>query len=106
MFGGYYSFDGYTGTKIYWDTALGKWKMVRQGDKSQFATCEANDYPLGTHVWKLNNRRAYKDGGSMTLNLNGCYDDWHFNCYDGSCIDITARWVKTKVREGQQTFQI
>ena len=100
LHGNYYFFDGYTGTKIYRDAGLGKWKMVGLGEKSQNATCEANDCPLGTHVWKLNRGEADKNGGNMTLNLNGCYDEWQFNCYDGSCIDITARWVQTTIIQG------
>ena len=88
--GNYYSFDGYTGTKIFWDTELGQWKMVRLGNRTQFATCETDDYPFGTHEWKLNGVDG-KEGGNMKLNLNGCFDKWQFNCYDESCIDTTAR---------------
>ena len=88
QYGGYYFFDGYTGSKIHMDPDLGKWKMVGLSDSSQFATTEADDYPFGTYIWKLN-----KNAKNITLNFNGCQDEWQFNCCDGSCIDITARWV-------------
>ena len=48
MYGNYYFFNGHTGTKILRDPGLGNWKMVGLGERSQYATCEANDYPLGT----------------------------------------------------------
>ena len=90
MYGNYYFFNGYTGAKIFRDPKLSKWKMVGQSISSKFATCDVDDYPFGTQVWKLN-----EDDRNMTLNLNGCYDDWHFNCQDGSCIDSAARWVRS-----------
>ena len=64
--------------------------MIGQSNSSKFATCDVDDYPFGTQVWKLN-----EDDRNMTLNLNGCYDDWQFNCQDGSCIDSAARWVRS-----------
>ena len=73
---------------------MAKWKMVGLVNRSQFATCDVDDYPFGTHVWKL--KEDYLDYSNMTLNLNGCYDEWQFNCHDGSCIDITARWVQNE----------
>ena len=69
--------------------------MVGLSNRSKFATCDVDDYPLGTHIWKLR-----EDNSNMTLNLNGCYDEWHFNCHDGSCIDITARWVQNESIRG------
>ena len=90
-YGNYYFFNGYTGTKIFRDPDIAKWKMVGLVNRSQFAICDTKDYPFGTHTWKLK-----EDDSNMTLNLNGCYDEWQFNCHDGSCIDITARWVQNE----------
>ena len=89
----YNTFYGYTNAKIYHDSNINKWKMESLYNKSEFATCDFKDYPIGVKTWK-------PFGGSsenITLNLNGCSDSSEANCDDGSCIDIRKRLGKANL---------
>ena len=79
-------FYGYTSTMIYYDSDINKWKLESLFNKSEFATCDFEDYPIGVKTW-----RPYGNASeNITLNLNGCSDN-EANCDDGSCIDIYKR---------------
>ena len=87
---GYYAFDGYATSKIFFDSQSNLWQMMLLSNSTIFATTNTRkvDYPFGTRIWQV-----YADSvtGNFTLNFNGCDDDKHFNCHDGSCIGIEHR---------------
>ena len=87
---GYYAFDGYATSTMFFEKETNLWKMVLLSNSSIFATTNTTqvDYPFGTRIWQV-----FADTviGNFTLNFNGCDDDEHFNCQDGSCIDIEHR---------------
>ena len=84
----YYYFDGYATSTIFFEKQTSLWKLMLISDSSIFATTNTVDYPFGTRVWQV-----FRDNfiGNLTLNFNGCNDDEHFNCKDGSCIGIENR---------------
>ena len=86
----YYSFDGYATTKIFFERKSALWKMMLLSDNSIFATTNTTigEYPFGTRIWQV---FASTQTGNFTLNFNGCDDDEHYNCEDGSCIVIEHR---------------
>ena len=86
----YYAFDGYATSTIFFDRQSNLWKMMLLSNNSIFATTNTTkvDYPFGTRIWQV---FADTVKGNFTLNFNGCDDDEHFNCKDGSCIDIGHR---------------
>ena len=87
---GYYSFDGYAATKIFFNRKTNLWQMELLTNSSIFATTNTTsvDYPFGTRIWQI---YAGDVKGNFTLNFNGCDDDKHFNCFDGSCIKSEQR---------------
>ena len=86
----YFGFDGYATSTIFFDKEATLWKMMLLSNSSIFATTNTTkvDYPFGTRIWQV---FADEVIGNFTLNFNGCDDDLHFNCNDGSCIDIEHR---------------
>ena len=87
---GHYSFDGYTGSRIFLDNETQLWRLDLLSDPSLYATTELNpvDYPLGSNLWNVETR-GFK--GKVNLNLNSCEDFSSFSCLDGGCITIEER---------------
>ena len=86
----YYAFDGYATSTISFDIQSSLWQMTLLSNSSIIATTNTTrvDYPFGTRTWQV---YAGTVIGNFTLNFNGCDDDEHFNCNDGSCIGIEQR---------------
>ena len=87
----YYAFDGYATSTIFFDYQTSLWKIMLLSNNSIFATTNTTkvDYPFGTRIWQV---FADEITGNFTLNFNGCDDNDHFNCNDGSCIGIDHRY--------------
>lgn len=87
-------FNGFTGTRILFDTNSNSWKIVLLNDPDIYAQTES------TNVWKdreppLGTTRLYpsaKLGGSQfDINMNACDDETEYNCLGGTCIAIQDR---------------
>ena len=87
---GHYSFDGYTGSRIFLDNNTQLWRLELLSDPSIHATTKLKpvDYPLGNHIWVVETP-GFK--GKVNLNLNSCDDFSSFSCLDGGCITIEER---------------
>ena len=87
---GHYSFDGYTGSRIFFDNNTQLWRLELLSDPSIHATTELKpvDYPLGNYLWDVETL-GFK--GKVNLNLNSCEDFSSFSCLDGGCITIEER---------------
>lgn len=89
LINGYFSYDGYTNTRIYFHNVSKLWHMERLLDPSSYATTvSAGDYPFGSHTWNISSEGFM---GKATLNLNGCHTIYQYNCVDGTCINIKTR---------------
>jgi hypothetical protein len=80
LINGYFSYDGYTNTRIYFHNVSKLWHMERLLDPSSYATTvSAGDYPFGSHTWNISSEGFM---GKATLNLNGCHNIYQYNCVD------------------------
>ena len=101
----YNTFYGYTNAKIYHDSDINMWKLESLYNKSEFATCDFKDYPIGVKTWKPYGSSRE----NITLNLNGCSDFSEATCDDGSCINIHKRLGKvefTRIQGKALFFQV
>ena len=86
---GFYSFNGYTDTSLFYVPANESWKLELHSDPSVFALLRTDMYPFGTNAWTVfKDECGTKEG--VLLNFNACTED-EFNCAEGTCVNMTAR---------------
>ena len=90
----HYKFTGFTNSFVKFNyTGRGEWYLGMygpSGDKSTFATIVGPDYPMGTHMWKIESLSSTR---MVEMNFNACLEESEYNCADGACIPIESRRV-------------
>ena len=89
-----YHLQGWTHSKIEWESNEREWQITSVKQPGVIATCnDTNDYPLGTHVWYFEDQLCSEPGKSFRLlNLQGC-SEGQVSCRNGDCVPIDSRFV-------------
>ena len=89
-----YHLQGWTHSKIEWESNEREWQITSVKQSGVIATCnDTNDYPLGTHVWYFEDLLCSEPGKSFRLlNLQGC-SEGQVSCRNGDCVPIESRSV-------------
>jgi hypothetical protein len=86
-------FNGFTGTRMIFDTNSTSWKIFLIDDQDIYAEMESVEkwqdegVPLGTHLFNPSTKLG---GHKFNINMNVCKDE-EYNCRDGTCIQIVER---------------
>ena len=94
--GNRFPFDGYTNSRIEFDSAAVEWRLVMlTGAGFSAVTRSGAEYPLGTRVWNVTAPPALRDAlaGERRLNLYSCDDSAQFACSDGVCVRADKRFA-------------
>ena len=68
-----------------------KWKLELSSNKSIYALCDSEEYPLGLQNWTYYNAPELPGNKSIELSLTAC-NDTEFNCDNGICIPMEQRY--------------
>lgn len=76
-------FNGFTTSRISWNSKIGKWQLQMLSDPFVYATVNTTTYPLGTLEWDVfNSSCSPNDHVVLNLSLNTCHEN-QYNCLDG-----------------------
>jgi hypothetical protein len=87
-------FNGFTGTRIFFDTNSNSWKIVLIDNPNNYAEMVSSTQrqnqivPLGTNHFNFSTKLGRDQ---FSINMNVCNDEKEYNCQDGTCIPIYER---------------
>jgi hypothetical protein len=62
---GRFSLSGFSNTRLFWASDVGKWKLELLDSRRVYATSNASDYPIGTFEWDFYNDDCNDDGAGQ-----------------------------------------
>ena len=85
-----FKFSGYTKSYLRYNKERKHWRLTNyREDDTTWAIANGTDYPIGLHKWQI---VSPSFNGFVDMNLNACNDMTEYNCLDGGCIHIHARY--------------
>ena len=85
-----FKFSGYTKSYLRYNKEKKQWHLTNYREEdTTWAIANGTDYPIGLRKWQI---VSPSFNGFVDMNLNACNDMTEYNCLDGGCIHINARY--------------